>query len=144
MIGLLRDLITDEPRCIQRTQLTADGKKIDRQMLGPAKGAAIKIDPDADVTQGLNIGEGLETTLSGRVMGFIPAWALGSAGAIAKFPVLPGISALRIFGERDESGANKKACLECADRWRGAGTMDIGIVWPIHGDDLNDELGVAP
>jgi hypothetical protein len=121
MIALMRDVHTDDPKCIQRTRLTLDGKKADRQMLGPAKGAAIKIDPDVDVTHGLNVGEGLETTLSGRAMGFAPAWALGSAGAIAKFPVLYGIGALRIFGERDESGANKRACLECADRWRAAG-----------------------
>jgi len=63
MIALMRDVLTDEPRCIQRTQLTPDGRKISRQMLGPAKGAAIKVDADADVTQGLCIGEGLETCL---------------------------------------------------------------------------------
>jgi putative DNA primase/helicase len=144
MVSLLRDIITDQPHCIQRTRLTDDGQKIDRQMLGPAKGAAINIDPDADITMGLNIGEGLETTLSGRAMGFAPAWALGSAGAIAKFPVLPGIEALRIFGEHDDSGANKKAALECADRWHAAGIIDVGIVWPVNGGDLNDALRLAP
>jgi putative DNA primase/helicase len=36
MIALMRDILTDEPSCIQRTRLTPDGIKIDRQMLGPA------------------------------------------------------------------------------------------------------------
>ena len=58
-------------------------------MLGRAKGAAIKLDPDDDVTLGLHIGEGIETCLAARQLGYRPVWALGSAGAIAAFPVLP-------------------------------------------------------
>jgi putative DNA primase/helicase len=107
-------------------------------MLGPAKGAAIKIDPDTDVTQGLCIGEGLETTVSGRLMGFRPAWALGSAGAIASFPVLPRIDGLHIFGERDATGANERAVDDCGRRWIAAGRTVITL-WPEAGSDLNDE-----
>jgi glycine cleavage system H protein len=40
---------------------------------------AIKFDPDEDVTQGLSIGEGVETTLSGRQMGLRPVWSLVSS-----------------------------------------------------------------
>src|SRR3954453_2474967 len=46
----------------------------------PESVSAIKLDPDEDVTSGLVIGEGLETTLSARQVGLRPAWALGSAG----------------------------------------------------------------
>jgi len=138
MIALMRDILTDEPRCIQRTRLTSDGSKVDRQMLGPAKGVAIKIDPDADVTHGLCIGEGLETCLSGRLMGLQPAWALGSAGAIASFPVLPGINGLHIFGELDKNGANERAIKECSQRWLSDG-HEILVAWPKAGGDLNDE-----
>jgi putative DNA primase/helicase len=137
MIALMRDFATDEPRCIQRTRLTADGIKIERQMLGPSKGAAIKIDPDADVTRGLCIGEGLETCLSGRVMGLKPVWALGSAGAIANFPLLPGIEGLHIFLENDE--ANQRASKVCADLWLDAGCTVLTAA-PVTGSDLNDEL----
>jgi putative DNA primase/helicase len=139
MIALMRDIITDNPRCIQRTRLTPDGKKIDRQMLGPAKCAASKINADADVTQGLCIGEGLETCLSGRAMGLRPVWALGSAGAIGSFPVLTGVSGLHIFGERDESGTNQKNAQDCADRWVAAGG-EVLLAEPSNGKDLNDEL----
>jgi putative DNA primase/helicase len=137
MIALMRDIANDEPRCIQRTHLTADGIKVERQMLGPSKGAAIKIDPDADVTRGLCIGEGLETCLSGRVMGLKPVWALASAGAIANFPLLTGIEGLHIFLENDE--ANQRAAQVCSDRWLDAGCTVLSAA-PVTGNDLNDEL----
>jgi putative DNA primase/helicase len=137
MIALMRDILTDAPRAIQRTQLTPGGEKIDRLMLGPSKGAAIKIDPDADVTMGLCIGEGLETCLSGRVMGLTPVWALGSAGAISNFPLLPGIEGLHIFLENDE--ANQRAAQVCSDRWLDAGCTVLTAA-PVTGNDLNDEL----
>jgi hypothetical protein len=57
MIALMRDVMTNEPRCVQRTRLAPDGSKIARQMLGPAKGAAIKIDADHDVTMGFVSGK---------------------------------------------------------------------------------------
>jgi putative DNA primase/helicase len=137
MVALMRDILTDEPRAIQRTQLTPGGEKIGRLMLGPAKGAAIKIDPDADVTQGLCIGEGLETCLSGRIMGLKPVWALGSAGAVSNFPLLPGIEGLHIFLENDE--ANQRAAQLCGDRWLDAGSTVMAAA-PANGNDLNDEL----
>jgi putative DNA primase/helicase len=138
MIALMRDVDSNEPRCIQRTCLSADGHKIDRLMLGPAKGAAIKIDPDSCVTNGLSIAEGLETALSGRAYGFRPAWALGSAGAIAAFPVLAGIERLNIFGEIDSRKTNERSVYECAERWIRAG-REVHVLWPETGKDLNDE-----
>ena len=56
--------------------------------MGPVGGAAIKLDADEDVLGGLHIGEGIETCMAARMLGLRPAWALGSAGEIAKFPVL--------------------------------------------------------
>jgi hypothetical protein len=47
MVCLLRDIDTNEPCAIHRTFLDRyTGEKIDRKMLGVAKGAAIKLDPD--------------------------------------------------------------------------------------------------
>jgi putative DNA primase/helicase len=138
MIALMRDIPTGTPRCVQRTRLTPDGKKIDRQMLGPAKGAASKIDPDAHVTNGLSISEGLESAMSGRAMGFRPAWAVGSAKAIEAFPVLTAIERLNIFGELDESRTNENALYKCADRWIRAG-REARVLWPETGNNLNDE-----
>jgi hypothetical protein len=87
-------------------------------MLGSVKGAAIKLDPLPEDGDRLAIGEGIESTLAGRVFGYAPAWALGSAGAIASFPIIPGVRSLTIFGENDKSGANERACADCKARWQ--------------------------
>ena len=89
------------PVAILRVALDADGGKLDRKMLGPVAGCAIKLDPDEDVSHGLGISEGLETGMSVRAIGWRPVWALGSAGAIETFPVLNGIEALTIFADND-------------------------------------------
>ena len=99
-------LASNEPCGIHRTFLDDTGRKLGRKMLGRARSAAIKLDADANVTLGLHLGEGLETCLAARLAGFRPVWALGSAGAIAAFPVLSGIEAITILGEVGDGGAN--------------------------------------
>jgi hypothetical protein len=64
-------------------------------------------------------------------------WALGSAGAIAAFPVLSGIDAITILGETDDGGANQRAAQACAERWMEA-KRDAFVVTPLTGGDLND------
>jgi putative DNA primase/helicase len=134
LLALYRDIVTDAPRAIMRTALTPDARKIDRKALGPVGGAAIKLSDDADVTMGLIIGEGLETTLATMVFGLAPAWALGSAGGIGKFPVLPGIEALTVLAETDDGGAGERAILECFGRWTAAGRQVFSATSVIGGD----------
>ena len=143
MVGLMTDLRTDRPTAIHRTFLKPDGSgqaPVDRpkKMLGRAAGSAIKLDADEDVELGLAVGEGLETGLAARRLGFRPCWALGSAGGIERLPVLGGVEALTLLGEADDSGANAKAVQACAERWAAAGA-DVSIVEPDAGD-LNDVL----
>lgn len=147
MVALLRDVLTDEPKCIQRTRLTQDGHKVDRQMLGPAKGAAIKVDRDDSVTTRLVIGEGLETVLTSRQIGrsrdafdpacLRPAWALCGASGVGNFPVLPGIKTLSIHCERDS--ANERERQKCIDRWLDEG-REVLEIKPKRGNDINDSL----
>jgi hypothetical protein len=107
-------------------------------MLGRAAGAAVKIDSDAQVETGLCVAEGIESALAARQFGFSPVWALGSAGAIAKFPVLAGIEGLIIVGENDN--ANKNAAKECARRWYAA-NVEVIIATPLgDGEDMADVL----
>lgn len=134
---LFRDVRTDEPRAIHRIRLTPNGEKVARMMLGPVGGAAIKI--DEDVTMGLTIGEGSETSVAARQLGLRPVWALGSAGAIGAFPVLSGVEALTILEELDDSGANAKAIETCASRWQAAG-REVLIVSPCQGGDVSDAI----
>jgi putative DNA primase/helicase len=135
MVAAMRGIETDEIVAIQRTRLSPVGQKIDRRMLGPAAGAAIKLDADDAVTHGLAIGEGLETAMTARQLGLRPVWALGSAGAIAALSPLAGIQSLTILAEHDDT--NAKATHTCAQRWHVAG-HEVLINRPIGGKDLND------
>ena len=77
--------------------------------------------------------------------GLRPAWALGSAGAIAAFPVLAGVGRLFLLGENDANGSNARAVEACAARWGAAG-REVILIEPIGGKDMNDVLanGIAP
>jgi putative DNA primase/helicase len=137
MLALFRNIITDEPQAVSRTFINPNGTKRERKFLGPVKGAAIKLDADEEVTNGLHIGEGIETCLSARLLGLRPTWALGSASAIAAFPVLDGVECLSLLREHDE--ANKRGADACGTRWHAAG-REVVDIRPIAGKDLNDSV----
>jgi hypothetical protein len=140
MLAAMRSIVSGELVGVHRTRLTEAGEKFDRRMLGSARRAAIMLDGHADVTLGLTIGEGIETCLAARQIGFRPVWALGSAGSIASFPVLPGVEALTILAEHD--AANAKAVQKCGERWAAAG-RDVIVVRSLIGNDVNDALRSA-
>jgi putative DNA primase/helicase len=140
MLALFRNIITDEPQAVSRTFLDHEARKLGRKFLGPVGGAAIKLDADEEVTNRLHIGEGIETCLSARMLGLRPAWALGSAGAIATFPVLNGVECLTILREHDD--ANRRASDACGTRWHAAGREVINFL-PRAGKDINDSIKMA-
>jgi hypothetical protein len=137
MICAMRAIQGDELTAIHRTRLTLSGHKIERRMLGRSAGAAIKLDADDTVTYGLAIGEGVETCLAARQLQIRPVWALGSAGAIERFPVLNDIDALTLLAENDET--SQRATERCAERWHSA-RHEVIIVDPTAGKDLNDAI----
>ena len=105
VIMLMRDIISNEPRAIQRRFLLPDGSKDGPALsLGSTSGTVWKLSPDGDVTLGLGIAEGHADALAAINDGFAPVWATGGAGGIAKFPVLGGIEALTIFRDRWRAG----------------------------------------
>jgi len=138
LIALRRDIWTNVPKGIHRTALTPDGRKIDRKALGPKAGCAIKLSPDEDVTQGLTIAEGIETTLAGMALNFRPTWAVGDAGEVAKFPVLPGIECLTILVDNDANGTGQTRALECSRRWTSMGREVFRVVPTALGQDMAD------
>jgi putative DNA primase/helicase len=139
MVAAMSCIYSDKLKAVHRTRLTPEGHKIDRRMLGDAAETAIKLDPDEAVTTGLTIGEGIETTLAARQLGFRPAWALGSVGAMSGFPVMPGVEVLTLLAEEDKTGANAKAINACGLRWHKAGRGVIEAV-PRFGGDMNDAI----
>lgn len=124
--------------------LTPAGEKIGRASLGPKSGAAIKLSEHADVTLGLTIGEGIETTLSAMAFELAPAWAVGDANGIRAFPVLGGVECLTIAVDNDENGTGSRCALECSERWTGAGREVFRITPFEAGSDINDLIRGNP
>ena len=137
MLALFRNIVTNEPQAISRTFLDHRLQKRGRKFLGPVGSAAIKLDADEDVLGGLHVGEGIETCMAARMSGLRPAWALGSAGAIAVFPVLNGVECLSLLREHD--AANKRAADTCAAVWTAA-EREVFNIRPIAGKDINDSV----
>jgi CHC2 zinc finger/Toprim domain len=145
MIALFRAIEGNKPVAIHRTALTPEGKKIDRMTLGPISGAAIKLSSDEEVHEGLHIGEGIESTMAAMALGFKPAWALGHAGGIAKFPVLAGIESLTIIVDNDAPDrrgrrAGHESASECGQRWMEAGREVLNVIPRAVGTDMADVL----
>lgn len=139
MVAQMTDPATNEPVGVHRTFLSRDGQgKAPGPM--PAKMMAgnagvIRLTPDAEVSMGLGLAEGIETSLAVmQHFAWRPVWAATSAGGMAGFPVLPGIGALTLFADRD--GAGLAAAETCAARWAEAG-CEVTIVAPPAGD-FND------
>ena len=148
MVALVRDIVTDEPRAIQRTALDDYGRKLSdlgsngRLTLGPVGNGAVKFTAHEDVTAAVAIGEGLETCLSARNVPDLAAlaiWALLSAGQVARFPVLGGIETLWLVVDHDRAGI--EASRDVYRRWHSAGREVVTITPTLEGADLNDIAG---
>jgi hypothetical protein len=155
MIALVRNIITNEPQAIHRTALDPHGKKVafnlgaaslERMSLGPIKGGAVKLTDDAEVTQALGVGEGIESTLSLQSQAEwygSPVWSLLDAGGIRSFPVLPGIQTLFVAIDHDKPDRHgrrtgQRAASEVNTRWLAAG-REVLLGWSTaEGEDLND------
>lgn len=139
MLGRMRDAETGEPLGVHRTYLRPDGSDRLRddggkKMLG-RNGVVMLTEPEG-VTLGLHLTEGIESGCAALAVGLAPCWAATSAGAIARFPILPGIEALTILADSDDVGI--RAARACATRWRAAG-REARILRPRRdGADMND------
>jgi putative DNA primase/helicase len=144
MVALVYDIRSNEPIGIHRTALDSPGRKRaidgkDRMALGPIKGGAVKLTPDEEVTYGLAIGEGIETTLSLKLVpdwGASPVWACLFASNLADFPLLSGIETLVVGVDHDEAGC--KAAAQAIMRWHDAGRETFILKAKRRGNDLND------
>jgi hypothetical protein len=142
MLALVRNIQTDEPQALHRTALTAGPKpqRIDRLSLGPVAGGAVKLSLDGDVTTGLLIGEGIETTLSASLtLNFRPCWSVLSRSGVARFPILAGIESVTIAVDNDESGDGQRDAAILAERLDAAG-VEARRAYSKVGKDFNDAL----
>lgn len=136
LIAAFRSIDNNAITAVQRVRLAADGAKLGRRMLGVVHRAAVMLAAPDNGT--LAIGEGVETAMAAMQLGFNPAWAVGSCGAIGHFPVIDGVEKITLLGERDAASAT--AVKICGERWTGAG-RGVRVALPEDGcNDLNDEL----
>jgi len=149
MVGLVRNIKTNEPQAIHRTAISLTGHKLSgmgnngRLTLGSTRGGAIKLADDAEVTIALAIGEGIETALSiRRLPGLeqMPVWAVLNAGGIQVFPELYGIETVWIATDHDRTGTGQKAAVALARRLEATGIEAITIMPDTVGQDLNDRV----
>jgi Toprim domain len=141
IISRFSDAITGEPGGIHRRPI-AKGEK--PKTLGPMSRRVIRLWPDAEVTSGLVLGEGIETTLAAatrithRNTMLQPAWAAGSAGNMASLPVLAGVEALTLLVDNDANGTGQNAAAQCAQRWLAGGRDVIRLTPKTVGKDFNN------
>jgi putative DNA primase/helicase len=145
MVGVITDIFTVTPISLHFTFLDPLGgkAKIERTRLylaGHRKGGGVvRLTPDDEVTQGLVLGEGLETCLS-YGLEYSGIWACLDAGNLAAFPLLSGIEALTVLVDHDEAG--ERAFDTITARYRAAGfTRPLDIIRieaPTPGQDIND------
>ena len=140
IIGRYTTAIGNEPRGIWRRPIDRSKPKA----IGPTSGCVIRLWPDDAVEQAIVLGEGIETTLAAatriehRGTLLQPAWAAGSAGNMAKFPVLCGVNSLTLLVDNDESGAGQRAADECAAQWETGG-REVTLLTPnISNADFNN------
>jgi hypothetical protein len=149
LLALWRDIFTDKARAILRIAIAEDLKKLGMLSLGSTTGAAMKLTPDSEVTQGICVAEGLETALSAMMVEhrgawLRPMWALGGTSGLLSFPVLPGVEHLTIVVDRDpidpKTGKppGEDAAADCARRWLDAGREVIRLTPKTIGQDFND------
>jgi hypothetical protein len=134
LLALVRNVVTDKPQAVHRIGLTPAGDKLERLALGPIAGGAVKLWDDAEVTTGLVIGEGVETTLAGAMVAhkgtlLRPAWAVLNTSNMSAFPVLRDIECLTILVDLDPNHAGEIAAAECAVRWV-AGGCEVHRLFP--------------
>ena len=102
---------------------------------------AIKLWPSE---RSLVIGEGIETTLAAatrrqhRGKPLRPAWAIGSSGGIARFPVIAGVEQLLIVVDHDSNGVGPDNARECARHWTAAGRQPVLLIPNEQNTDFND------
>jgi hypothetical protein len=133
MLALMTCAETAEPVGTHCTYLAPDGSakaEGERVKVMLGRSGVIRLAPFEGPA--LGIAEGIETALA--VMqraGWRPVWAATCAGAVGRFPIVPGAESLAIFADADPPGM--AAARQAARRWRNA-RRAARIIAPPAGD----------
>lgn len=135
LVALMRTIEDDAPAAVQRVFLDVEGKKTGMMMLGPVGKSVMKLGDARPPFERLFVCEGLETGLALLGAGYVPVWALGSAGAMERFPII-AVGEIVVCADNDKAGM--EAARACSRRYGRKAT-----VWKPNGDGLDfaDVLG---
>lgn len=140
MVAVVRDAAGAPTGGIHRTFLLDDGSAKappGKKMLGPVAGGAVRLSPVPEDGR-LGIAEGIETAIAASAIFGLPVWAALSADGLRRWQWPEGTRQVTIFADAGEAGTQAAATL--ADRLNAA-DIPSTIVTPLHGDDVNDDLG---
>ncbi len=136
MIALVTHAITGAPMAIHRTYLDQAGGKAqvepNKMMLGPTAGGIVRLGAGDN---GLLIGEGIETTLSGMQATGRPGWASLSTSGMKALVLPDRVREVTVLADGDPPGI--KAAHEAASRWTKCGVR-VHIAKAPDGRDFND------
>lgn len=122
-----RDLFHEpEPVAIHRIRGRGHDNKA---MLGPVGGAAMMLDPPHEILSELSVTEGVETALAVRRWRGGPIWALGSAGAMERFPLFKRVQRLIVWADNDATNVGQWAAQALGRRYSQAG-REVIVRWP--------------
>ena len=144
LLALFQDVDSDAFAGIHRIALTASafapGGTVERRMLGRWPGRrAIKLWPASRV---LFVGEGVETVLAAATRlahkghPLRPAWALASAGALARCGPIADVDCVVVLADNDPTG--RRDAQDCAQRWSASERKAVVLTPRREGEDFND------
>jgi putative DNA primase/helicase len=110
------------------------GSKLQRKMLGPCGGGAVRFGDGSEIV----VCEGLESALSCVQALRLPAYAALSATGIQLLALPPHVRRVTVFADCDDHGEGIRAATEAAQRWRREG-RDARVAM-VNGADANDVL----
>ena len=129
----------DRAAGVHRTFLLDDGSgkaPSGKKMLGSVKGAVVRLFPMPENGH-IGIAEGIETALAAHAIFGTPVWAALFANGLAQFQWPEETQHVTIYADAGDAGRQAAATL--SDRLNVADITNT-IVWPLHGDDFNDDL----
>jgi putative DNA primase/helicase len=135
VVDIAGELVTCHVTYLQSGKKLAgyEPRKLLSAMTG-REGCAVRLMPAGEI---LGVGEGLETALSGAILDGIPVWAATNTSLLTKFTPPPGITMLRVYGDRDEPGIT--AARKLRDRLQDRLRVEICLP-PAPLKDWNDVL----
>jgi putative DNA primase/helicase len=122
---------------LRQNDVAPQWHRLDRAMLGPVGGGAVRLAPAAELVM---VAEGIETALSAMQATGLSAWAALSTSGIAGLvlPSLPLAATVVILADNDINGAGERAARVVAARWLAEGRQVRIAMPPEPGTDFND------